>query len=187
MRVIAGRHGGRRIHAPSGRSTRPTADRVREALFSLLGSVEGLRVLDLYAGSGALGLEALSRGASHVTLVEASRSAASCIDDNLALLGVGAESAQLIRSRVEDCRSRIAPGAPFDLVLCDPPWADLARCVAALPRVLVGLVGEGAILVLEHAANEPPHQLGSLAGPPFDQRSYGDTGLSLFRVSRPDP
>src|SRR5947209_12998733 len=91
MRVIGGQYGGRMLVAPRGRDTRPTSDRVREALFSILGAFAGERVLDLFAGSGALGIEALSRGASQATLVESSRASVAAIERNLAALGLSAE------------------------------------------------------------------------------------------------
>ena len=120
MRIVAGEYGGRRLHAPRGTRTRPTADRVREALFSMLGDVSGARVLDLYAGSGALGIEALSRGAASAVFVERDARAAATITRNLDALGADAEV------RRQDALRFLASGAgPFDLVFCDPPY-DLA-------------------------------------------------------------
>src|SRR5580704_10651585 len=98
MRVIAGTLGGRRLRAPAGRATRPTSDRVREALFSMLGEIDGARVLDLFAGSGALGIEALSRGAAHAVFVERDAGAAAVLRENLRALGVGPEQAELRRA-----------------------------------------------------------------------------------------
>ncbi len=108
MRVIAGSLGGRRLVAPPGRATRPTSDRVREALFSILGDVAGLAVLDLYAGTGALGIEALSRGASHATFVEQARSALRSLRQNRAALHLAS-------------RARVV-AAPVERVLAAPPW-----------------------------------------------------------------
>ena len=122
MRIIAGQFRGRTLEAPPGISTRPTGDRVREALFSMLasriGSFEGLRVADLYAGSGALGLEALSRGAAHATFVETDASAQAAIKANAARLGVAERVRTLGGSALALPRSE-----PFDLILADPPYA----------------------------------------------------------------
>ena len=123
MRIIAGQFRGRPLVTPAGQATRPTADRVREALFSMLasriGSFEGLRVADLYAGSGALGLEALSRGASHATFVENVRPAQDAIKANVARLGVSDRVQVLSGSALALPRSE-----PFDLIFADPPYAQ---------------------------------------------------------------
>ena len=179
MRVVSGRLRGRALKAPRGSSTRPTTDRVREALFSVLGDLEGVIVLDLYAGSGALAIEALSRGASRAVFVESARPALACIRDNLAQLGLEA-STDVVADRVERARGRLLPLAPFELVLCDPPWHQLDRCLACLPRLLGGVVAAEATIVVEHPAKVPIPSLEPLAGQPFDVRIYGDTGLSLF-------
>jgi 16S rRNA (guanine(966)-N(2))-methyltransferase RsmD len=148
----------------------------------MLGCQDQLRVLDLYAGSGALGLEALSRGAARVVLVESARLAIACIRQNIQELGVGPE-VTLVPTRVERARARLQPLGPFDLVLCDPPWREIEPCVRELPRLLGGgLLGPHATLVIEHSAKDSPVGLEPLAGPLFDQRTYGDTALSLFRV-----
>ena len=122
MRIIAGAWRGRKLIAPAGLQTRPTADRTRETLFSMLasrlGSFEELRVADLYAGSGALGLEALSRGAAHCTFVENDRAALDAIRANSAALG-----ARDIDIRTTSA-ARLVPSAPFHLILADPPYAD---------------------------------------------------------------
>src|SRR5690349_8850661 len=139
-RIIAGAWGGRRLATPKGAGTRPTSDRVREGLFSSLeselGGFDGLRVLDLYAGSGALGLEALSRGAEHADFVEKDRSAAATISKNLRELGVPRSRARVHVGPVARFLSE-AP-EPFDLVFLDPPYdvptPDLTTVVAALPQ-----------------------------------------------------
>src|SRR3954465_7399669 len=124
MRIVAGRWGGRTLHAPRGRSTRPTSDRVREALFSILGPLDGARVLDLFAGSGALGLEALSRGAAAATFVERERLALRALRDNVADLGADAEVvAADARVFLRAARER---GAQYDLVFLDPPYRAAA-------------------------------------------------------------
>lgn len=158
-RIIAGAAGGRRISAPDGRTTRPTSDRAREALFasvqSDLGSLDGLRVMDLYAGSGAIGLEALSRGASHALLVEADRKAAQVVKDNIAALRL--PGAELSADRVERVLARGNPGAPYDLVVADPPYAVTDDEVASVLSALVGhgWLAEDAVLVVERSKRAP--------------------------------
>ncbi|HVY44643.1 MAG TPA: 16S rRNA (guanine(966)-N(2))-methyltransferase RsmD, partial [Minicystis sp.] len=126
MRVIAGALGGRRLVAPPGRATRPTSDRVREAVFSALGDVEGAVVLDLFAGTGALGIEALSRGAAHATFVENARASLAALRENLAALGLGATSSVIAQPAARAVASLAgAPGPAFDLVLVDPPYAAI--------------------------------------------------------------
>jgi len=146
-RVIAGSAGGRRLAVPPGRGTRPTSDRAREGIFStvgsLIGPLEGCRVLDLYAGSGALGLEALSRGAEHALLVESDPRAVRTIRQNIAALGL--PGAEVAADRVERLLARGPGGAegeggPYDLVLADPPYALVAQEVDA---VLVSLRDRG--------------------------------------------
>ena len=149
MRIIAGKWRGRPLAAPAGGATRPTADRVREALFSMLasriGSFEDLRVADLFAGTGALGLEALSRGAAHCTFVERDRAALAALERNIAALGAQAMS-EIRAGAVE----RIAaPSAPFDLVFMDPPYGE-GLAEKALDRIaLDGWAAEGAWISLE--------------------------------------
>src|SRR5688500_9337459 len=131
MRVIAGRLGGRRLVAPRGMKTRPTSDRVREALFSMLGNLEDRVVLDLYAGTGALGIEAMSRGAARAVFVESARPALEALRQNLASLGLvggaaGANSGEgchVVGARAERAVVDIARWGPFDLVFADPPYA----------------------------------------------------------------
>src|SRR4051812_15670056 len=149
MRVIAGAYKGRRLQAPKGSETRPTSDRVREALFSILGDVEGLRVLDLYAGSGALGIEALSRGAGQTVFVESGRRAADAIRANLravgdpdAMIWVGDALAYLRRADAE---------APFDLVFADPPYSSATRVGGELSELLPALSQKAPLTVTESA------------------------------------
>src|SRR5882724_5521373 len=123
MRVIAGRLGGRALKAPAGDATRPTGARVKEALFSILGDMSALSVLDLYAGSGALGIEAVSRGAGSVVFVESARPALACLRENLTKLGLESV-ASVLPLRVESALPRLRKYGPFGLVLCDPPWRD---------------------------------------------------------------
>ncbi|MFF3764891.1 16S rRNA (guanine(966)-N(2))-methyltransferase RsmD [Streptomyces sp. NPDC001922] len=124
-RVIAGEAGGRRLAVPPGTGTRPTSDRAREGLFStwgsLLGDLHGIRVLDLYGGSGAVGLEALSRGAGHVLLVEADARAARVIRENVGVIGM--PGAEVRAGKAEQIVAGPAPGTPYDVVFLDPPYA----------------------------------------------------------------
>jgi len=185
VRVVAGRLRGRALKAPPGDATRPTGARVKEALFSILSDVSEARVLDLYSGSGALGIEALSRGAAHAVFVEAARPALTCLRQNLETLGLTAQS-QILSVRVEGALERLAPHAPFDLVLCDPPWRDAPSALAALEAfATAGLFSAAVRVVLEHSARTPPAPPTS-ASPGkdvlfvADQRRWGDTGVTLF-------
>ncbi len=155
MRIIAGQWRGRALAAPPGDSTRPTADRVREALFSMLtsrlGSFEGLRVLDGFAGTGALGLEALSRGAAHCTFIESDGAAARVLAANVATLGAGSQ-ARVVSMRVEQVGRAEAPA---DLVLLDPPYA-LGLAVPALERLAKqGWLGPATLVSVETGKAEP--------------------------------
>jgi len=181
LRVVSGLYGGRSLKAPRGMNTRPTSARVREALFSVLGEMSGLRVLDLYAGTGALAIEALSRGAASALLVEHDRAAAACIRENLTALGLG-ERATLLPRRIGHALGEISRRGPFDLVLCDPPWAELEPALTELGRLVAGdAIATSGRLALEHAAKTPvPAIAGLLAD---DARRWGDTAVSLFRVA----
>lgn len=184
MRITGGAFRSRPLRAPRGQDTRPTSDRVREALFGILssaGAVEGARVLDLYAGTGALALEALSRGAARAVLVESSREALSALRANVGALGVGGE-ATVVAADVRGAIGRLARQGPFDLVLADPPWALVDAGEAG--RVLAGLATEGAFapeatIVLEHSSRSaPPAVPGLIQG---DARRYGDTALAFYK------
>ena len=156
-RIVAGLAKGRRIAVPPGQATRPTSDRAREALFSALesirgGSLGGARVLDLYAGSGAVGLEALSRGAAQVTLVESSSAAARVCRENVRNLGL--EGAQVVAEKVERFVSA-APANAYDIVFLDPPYALAADdVVAVLNRLRDGWLLYGAVVVVERASRD---------------------------------
>ncbi|HZO35691.1 MAG TPA: 16S rRNA (guanine(966)-N(2))-methyltransferase RsmD [Solirubrobacteraceae bacterium] len=171
MRIVAGRFGGRRIEAPRGTKTRPTSDRVREALFSVLGDVTGLAVLDLFAGSGALGLEALSRGASRATFVERDPAALRALEANLAALGVEADVRRADARTF--ARNASATAAPYDLIFVDPPYRD----APALSRELdLGplLTATGRIVTESHR-NEPLE----IDLPTTFERRYGDTVIRI--------
>jgi 16S rRNA (guanine966-N2)-methyltransferase len=175
VRVIAGRFGGRRLTAPPGRATRPTSDRVREALFSILGPLDG-EALDLYAGSGALGIEALSRGAARAVFVERDARAAAALRANLEALGASAQEAQVRRADVlaalRDARER---GETYSLVLCDPPYRLAAGLGGALSEALLPVLAPGARVVTESDRRDPL----TLDLPRTHERRYGDT---LIRI-----
>lgn len=185
MRIVAGEHRGRRIAAPSGTATRPTADRVREALFSIIGPVGGVDVLDLFAGTGALGLEALSRGAASATLVERDRAAVACIRANVETLGVGERARVVARDWRAALAAERAAGRGFGLCLCDPPYSLTDRVVAQLGALLEPLVAAPGIVVIEHSAARPPPEPSGLEIVSRTDRTYGDTGISVMRVARP--
>jgi 16S rRNA (guanine966-N2)-methyltransferase len=178
-RVIAGAVGGRRLAVPSGRDTRPTSDRAREGLFAtvhaLLGPLAGLRVADLYAGSGAVGLEALSRGAGHALLVESHPRAARIIRANIETLGL--PGAELVTERVERVL-RGSPAEPYDLIFADPPYAMAAVEVTAMLEALRdnGWPAGDALVVVERATRAGP--LSWPAGYGADrERRYGEGTL----------
>jgi 16S rRNA (guanine966-N2)-methyltransferase len=184
MRITGGIYRSRTLHAPRGRATRPTSDRVREALFGILASARvlaGARVLDLYAGTGALAIEALSRGAERALLVERSPEAIQVLRANVESLGCG-RVARWIQGDVARVVRRVAVEGPFDLVFADPPWAMVDTGVA--PEALSDLAFAGAVadrawVVLEHAGRTtPPDVAGLFRG---ETRRYGDTSLTFYK------
>jgi 16S rRNA (guanine966-N2)-methyltransferase len=186
MRIIAGSVGGRRLDVPRGDRTRPTGDRVREALFSALearGAVAGARVLDLYAGSGALGLEAASRGADSVVLVDSAPDAVGTMRRNLRSLEL--ERVQVVHSTAERYVDGPPAGIAFDLVFCDPPYAvsreRLSEVLHALTRK--GLLAPGGLLVVERQAGGP-EPLWPAGLVPEPVRRYG--GTALWAALRPE-
>lgn len=192
-RIIGGRFGGRLVRAPKGSATRPTSDRVRESLFSRLDAwdaIEGLAVLDVYAGSGALGLEAASRGAARVDLVEADAKAAAVIRGNVTALGLGGGAGSAggclqVRVHVSTVRTFAARPAlgGADLVLGDPPYPlgeeDLAGDLAALAAG--GWIAPDALLVIERSSRSPePAWPAGIEG--VDEKKYGETRLWFARA-----
>jgi 16S rRNA (guanine966-N2)-methyltransferase len=170
VRIIAGTHRGRRIAAPKGRETRPTSDRVRENAFNLIGPVDGAEVLDLFAGSGAMGLEALSRGAAHATFVEHDRDACRVIDENLDKLGLKAIVLPMDAVRAIEQERRT-----YDLVLCDPPYDyDGARLAPHLAKLLTA----DGLLVWESSSREPAPEAPGLQE--RTTRNYGSARLTLL-------
>lgn len=180
LRIIAGQHRGRRLVCPK-RGTRPTLDRVREALFSILGEIEGATVADLYAGSGALGFEALSRGASSATIVEADRAACATIVSNAQSLGVS--NCKVVHTRTEESRRALEAVAPLDLVLSDPPWAIAQEALGVIARVVRGLLAPGALVVVGHAARDRLEVPAGVGLEPHEDRTWGDSGLLLLKPS----
>jgi 16S rRNA (guanine966-N2)-methyltransferase len=174
VRVVAGEFRGRRLQAPRGARTRPTADKVREALFSMLGDVSGARVLDLYAGSGALGIEALSRGAESAVFVERDGKALAALRRNLGAVDVVAE----VR-RQDVARFLAHPEGTFDLVLCDPPYDDAPRIAAPLSEAVPAIAAEDARIVTESDKRNPL----LLPQPLLVERSYGDTRIAIHSAT----
>ncbi|HEY2670939.1 MAG TPA: 16S rRNA (guanine(966)-N(2))-methyltransferase RsmD [Rugosimonospora sp.] len=182
-RIVAGAYGGRRIATPPGRDTRPTSDRVREALFGSLGPLDGTRFLDLYAGSGAIGLEAASRGAAHVLLVESDPKAARAARDNVTLLGA-ARQVTLMTARVAQVLAGGPSGAPYDVVFADPPYAAGEPEITGVLEGLVehGWLAPGAEVVIERSRRSPePAWVPCVTGE--RSRRYGDTTLWYGRGS----
>ena len=177
MRVVAGTYRGRRLAAPGGTETRPTSDRVREALFSVLGpSVQGARVLDLYAGSGALGIEALSRGAAAAVFVDRSHKAIEVVRANLRALGIDAE-VRPIEARAA-LRAASARREAYDLVFLDPPYRHAAELGRELSEGLTAVLAPGARVVTESDRRAALQ----LDLPLADERRYGDT---VIRIHEP--
>jgi 16S rRNA (guanine966-N2)-methyltransferase len=174
MRVVAGEYRGRQLKSPTWDGLRPTSDRLRETLFNILGpSVRGARVLDGYAGTGAIGIEALSRGAAQVTFVEKDPRAVKLIEANLALLGA---SGAIIRAGLAEAVARLG-GQVFDLIILDPPYADTA--VADALGAAQALAGEGTRVVVEHATRHVPP--GEQAGLRLTRTvKAGDSALSFY-------
>jgi 16S rRNA (guanine966-N2)-methyltransferase len=180
VRVIAGTYGGRRLLAPSGRSTRPTAERVREAIFAMLADIAEARVLDLYAGSGALGIEALSRGASRAVFIERDRSATAALLANLSSLGLDRERAEVRREDVVAALRRAGRAKEtYDLVLIDPPYARASELGPGLADGLAGLLAPDARVVVE-SDRRAPLQL-EMGMVPERERRYGDTTIMICR------
>ncbi|GAA2544979.1 16S rRNA (guanine(966)-N(2))-methyltransferase RsmD [Winogradskya consettensis] len=189
-RIIAGAHGGRRLAAPPGDKTRPTSDRVREAYFSALDTMidlSGARFADLYSGSGAVGLEALSRGAAYTLLVEADAKAARAIRDNIVTLRVG-NAARLITGKVGQVLAGPPEGGPFDVIFADPPYAVTDDEVEQVQQALVanGWLAGDAVVTFERSSRtavrgEP---MAWVEGITADRsRRYGETTLWYGRRS----
>ena len=170
MRVVAGLHKGRTLYSPRGRAVRPTSDKVRGAIFNVLGDVEGLHVLDLFAGTGALGIEALSRGAADAVFVDTDTAA---VERNLAAIGVGRGA---IRRDVLGWLKHA--DARFDLVFADPPYSSAPSLGERLTALLPAVLSQDARIVTE-SDKRAPLQLGF---PLEFERDYGDTRIRIHRV-----
>jgi 16S rRNA (guanine966-N2)-methyltransferase len=173
MRVVAGSFKGRRLQAPQGLDVRPTADKIREALFQVLGDVEGLRVLDLFAGTGALGIEAISRGAADAVFVDSDPRAIAAVRRNLHATGIQAHVHKW------DALAFLAtrPG-PFDLVFLDPPYSSAHRLAGPLAERLPPILSEDARIVSESDKRNPL----DLPLPRVFERAYGDTLIAVHSV-----
>lgn len=187
MRIVAGTFRGRRLAAPRGQDVRPTSDRVREALFSILGDVEGLCVLDLFAGTGALGLEALSRGASEATFVERDRQALEVVRRNIdATVSDSTHVVDVVKGEAERVvRSFALAGRHFDIVFFDPPYERTAELVEATVESIPTICSTEARVVLEVATRHEGVVEQAARG--WDaqvevQRSYGDTVVAVLRL-----
>ena len=183
MRVVAGRLKGRRLVAPEDQATRPTSEKVREAVFSMLGSIDGVSVLDLFAGTGALAIEAISRGAARATMVESRRPALTTIRANVAALGLEG-SVDLVARPVERARATLAASGPYSLVFADPPWA-LVDDGSAGRALGSPVAADGATLVLEHAARTAAPDVAGFEL--TDTRRYGDTAVSFYATVNSSP
>jgi 16S rRNA (guanine966-N2)-methyltransferase len=177
VRIIAGSKKGARIFAPKGQDTRPTSDRAREAAFNLIGPVDGATVLDLFAGSGAMGLEALSRGATTAVFVETDREARRAIDrnlDKLRLTGARVIPMDALRALAAET----AAGRRYDLVLVDPPYEMFSSLQNGLSRYLPAVLADDGVVVVETGAREEPEL------PPLSKRTsrrYGRARITLFQ------
>ncbi len=175
MRIISGTYGGRTLKAPPGDATRPTSDRVREALFSILGTqTHGAQVLDLFAGSGALGLEALSRGAESVTFVDDAHPAIRTISTNVQALS--AEATVRRGDALKFLAAASNSGAQYDLVFLDPPYRHAERLAPLLSAALPAVLAPGAVVVAESDRRAPL----TLTLPLIDERRYGDTLIRIY-------
>jgi 16S rRNA (guanine966-N2)-methyltransferase len=174
--VVAGTLGGRVLRAPKGSETRPTSDRVREALFSILASVDDARVLDLFAGSGALGIEALSRGAAEATFVDSAAAAVAAVRRNLDELGLEAEVIKLPALRALACTP--VAGREYDLIFLDPPYRMASSLGPQLSVALPPILAHGARVVVESDRRAPLELDMTL----LRERQYGDTQLRVHVV-----
>jgi len=170
MRVVAGRFKGRTLHSPRGRDTRPTSDKVRGAIFNVLGDVEGLRVLDLFAGTGALGIEALSRGAADAAFVDTD---VAVVERNLADIGGGGRA-----YRRDAFRWLAQADGRYDLVFLDPPYSSAPSLGERLTALLPAVLAQNARIVTE-SDKRAPLELGF---PLEFERDYGDTRIRIHRV-----
>ena len=175
MRIVAGSRKGHRIEAPKGVVTRPTGDRVREAAFALVGPVDGARVLDVFAGSGAMGLEALSRGATRCVFVEHDRGACRVIQRNLEKLRLTGASV-LCREAIRALREEAARDQHYDLILVDAPYEDWERHETAVGELLTDLLDADSLAVVETSSRVEPELPLALV----TTRRYGSARITVF-------
>jgi 16S rRNA (guanine966-N2)-methyltransferase len=183
MRIIAGKYRGRKLKSPPSLQTRPTSDRLRETLFNILAPrIEGARFLDLCAGSGAVGIEALSRGAAHVTLVDRSRKMYALIETNLRLLSVGDDEVEVVSREVSAFLGKHLKreAEPFDIIFFDPPYAldyeAVLNCVGENTAQL--LAADGVVVVEHHKKKDLPKDFGELKR--YRVVKQGDSSLSFY-------
>lgn len=174
VRLISGQFGGRSISCPPGERTHPMGERVRGSLFNILGDVTGLAVLDAFAGSGALGLEALSRGAVHATFIERDKTAQNVISDNITTLNVD-EQSKLIRTSVAQW-DETSKHEQFDVIFADPPYHDSQLSTVAR---LVKYLKPNGLMVLSYSGRESVPTVNGVVV--VDNRSYGDAALAFYR------
>jgi 16S rRNA (guanine966-N2)-methyltransferase len=182
MRIIAGKYKGRRLKSPASLETRPTSDRLRETLFNVLApSIEGARLLDLCAGTGAVGIEALSRGASHVTFVDQSRRMLALIKENCDTLKIDRDEIELITAEVSDFLRRYANKSdqPFDIIFFDPPYATDYSVLNYLGEKKGLLTAEGVVIAEHYKKKDLAAAVGNLRR--FRQVKQGDSVLSFYR------
>jgi 16S rRNA (guanine(966)-N(2))-methyltransferase RsmD len=184
VRVIGGTARGRTLLGPpAGAATRPTSDKVREAIFNVLGDVSDLRVLDLFAGTGAFGIEALSRGAAHAVFVESERKLGDTIKKNLATVGLADRATVLVRD-VRRAGPHVASHGPFELVFADPPYGHGLDAEALAMLVRERLLAPSALVVVEHASRDRVRVAPDVASALTAEqtRVYGDTALTCYRA-----
>jgi 16S rRNA (guanine966-N2)-methyltransferase len=178
MRIIAGLHRGRRLVTPRGRATRPTSDRTRETLFALLGDLQGIRFLDLFAGSGAVGIEALSRGATRVCFVESARAALAALRANLQTIDATATTT-VVACPLPGAVERLA--VPFDVAFLDPPYAEATLLRETLVRLIAAtVVAPQGVVVMEHDARDTPILPAGLVA--ASTRRVGDTAFTFAHL-----
>ncbi len=189
MRIIAGDRKGATLYAPRGMNTRPTSGKVRESLFNQLAhggleaGFEGLRVLDLFAGSGALGLEALSRGSASAVMVDGDGAALAAMERNIAALRYQ-DRVRIVQGRLPQALNRLT-GSSFDLIFCDPPYGTVDAIALVTALVEARLVAPGATLVWEDGAEHAPALEG--VATPVHHRVHGDTVVTVWRLSHDAP
>ena len=186
MRIIAGKYRGRRLKSPPSLETRPTSDRLRETLFNILAPrIKGARFLDLCAGSGAVGIEALSRGAAHAIFVDQSRRMCGLIEANLEALGISEDEAAVISIEAAEFLLRRAKkeGEPFDIIFFDPPYeADYEVILNSLGGQVTRLLTKDGVVVVEHhSKNDLPEAFGGLKR--YRQLKQGDSCLSFYEAT----